>query len=146
MILLDVNVLVHAYREEAPDHALYARWLHRAVEADEPCGVTGVVLSGMVRIVTNPRVFRTPAPTSGALEFAEALLDRPTVLRVEPGTRHWAIFTRLCKEAGAKGDLVPDAWLAAVAVESGSELITADRGFARFPGLRWRHPLAAQPG
>lgn len=77
-----------------------------------------------------------------ALEFADALLDRPNVLRVEPGARHWRIFTRLCDEAGAKGDLVPDAWLAAVAVESGSELITADRGFARFPGLRWRHPLA----
>lgn len=141
MILLDVNVVVYAYREEAPEHAAYARWLGQAIQSDEPCGVSDVVLSGVVRIVTNPRIFRTAAPTERALGFADALRGGPNVIRVEPGPRHWPIFKRLCTEAGAKGDLIPDAWLAALAIESGSELITADRGFARFPGLRWRHPV-----
>lgn len=144
MILLDVNVLVYAHREETRQHAAYARWLAEALHSEEPCAVNGVALAGMVRLVTNPRIFQTPSPTERALEFCAALRERPNVLRVEPGERHWPIFTRLCHDAGAKANLIPDAWLAALAVESGSELITADRGFARFPGLRWRDPIAAR--
>ena len=60
-----------------------------------------------------------------------------------PGERHWDIFQRLCREANAKGNLIPDAYLAALAIESGAEWITTDRDYARFPGLRWRHPLNA---
>jgi toxin-antitoxin system PIN domain toxin len=141
VILLDVNVLVYAYREEAPQHPAYARWLGEAVASDQACGINDVVMSGVVRIVTNPRVFRTPAPIDRALEFADALRAQPTVVKVDPGHRHWSIFTRLCKDVGAKGNLVPDVWLAALAIESGSELISADRDFARFPALKWRHPL-----
>ena len=63
-------------------------------------------------------------------------------MRIEPGERHWQIFERLCREASARGNLVPDAWLAALAIESGSEWITTDRDYTRFPGPRWRHPLA----
>jgi len=62
-------------------------------------------------------------------------------LSVQPGGRHWDIFTRLCRNVSARGNLVPDAYLAALAIESGSELITTDRDFSRFPSLRWRHPL-----
>lgn len=144
MILLDVNILVYAHREELPQHPTHARWLDQALASDEPCGVSDQVLASMVRLVTNRKVFRTPSPTERALDFAGCLRDRSNVIRVEPGVRHWPIFARLCREAGAKGNLVPDAWLAALAVESGSELITTDRGFARFPGLRWRDPMAAQ--
>lgn len=60
---------------------------------------------------------------------------------MSPGERHWEIFTRLCRSARARGNLVPDAYLAALAIESGTEWITTDRDYARFPGLRWRHPL-----
>ena len=60
----------------------------------------------------------------------------------QPAARHWAIYEQLCVAAGAKGNLVSDAFIAALAIESGCELITTDRDFARFPGLRWRHPLA----
>jgi len=146
VILLDVNVLVYAYREEAPEHHAFARWLREAGEAEELCGVSDVVLSGVVRITTNPRIFRTPAPLEHVLDFANALRGRPSVVGVDPGPRHWPIFTRLCRQTGAKGDLVPDLWLAALALDSGAELITADRGFARVPGLRWRHPLAPDDG
>ncbi|TAK75093.1 MAG: PIN domain-containing protein, partial [Dehalococcoidia bacterium] len=74
--------------------------------------------------------------------FANTLRSSPGVVIVGAGDRHWDIFERLCLEAGARGNLVTDAYLAALAIESGSELITTDRDFARFPGLRWRHPLA----
>jgi toxin-antitoxin system PIN domain toxin len=76
-----------------------------------------------------------------AVRFAEALRSAPNRVRLEPGERHWDIFTGLCREADVRGNLVPDAWLAALAIESGSEWITTDRDFARFPGLRWRHPF-----
>lgn len=100
------------------------------------------MLSGFVRVATHPRVFDPPAPAAAALAFADALRAQPNAVLVAPGPRHWIIFERLCLAAGAKGNLVPDAFLAALAIESGSEWITTDRDFSRFPGLRWRHPLA----
>jgi len=77
------------------------------------------------------------------LAFADALRSQPNAVIVAPGPRHWEIFDRLCRHVEARGNLVPDAYLAALAIESGSEWITAVRDFSRFPGLRWRHPLAA---
>lgn len=79
---------------------------------------------------------------SHALEFVEVLRVPPHCLHVVPGPRHWEIFVRLCKESGAKGNVVPDAYLAALALESGSEWMTTDRGYGRFPGLRWKDPGA----
>ena len=95
-----------------------------------------------MRIVTHPRVFDPPVPIAAALEFADSLRSQPNAVLVSPGESHWAIFERLCVAAGARGNLVPDAYLAALAIESGSEWITTDRDFSRFPGLRWRHPLS----
>jgi hypothetical protein len=100
-----------------------------------------LVLSGFVRLVTHPRIFKTPTPIGTALSLAAGLLDRPNCVRVNPGPRHWGIFSTLCQAADVRGNLVPDAYFAAVAIESGSEWITTDRDYARFPGLRWRHPL-----
>ncbi len=100
-----------------------------------------LVLSGFLRVVTHPRVFDPPAPITDALGFCAAVRNQPNCTSLAPGPRHWDIFTDLCREAGAKGNLVPDAYLAALAIESGSEWITTDRDFSRFPGLRWRHPL-----
>lgn len=100
------------------------------------------MLSGFVRVVTHPRVFDPPDTVDAALAFANALRAQPTALPVAPGDRHWEIFERLCRATGVKGNLVPDAYLAALAIETGSEFITTDRDFSRFPGLRWRHPLS----
>lgn len=75
------------------------------------------------------------------MEFVSAVRDRPNAVRVSPGARHWEIFVRICRDAGARGSLIADAYLAALAIESGSELVTTDRDFSRFPGLAWRHPL-----
>jgi len=100
------------------------------------------VLSGFVRVVTHSRIFPVPTPLSEALAQAEGLRARPNCVQVAPGTRHWEIFVRLCLAVHAKGSLVADAYLAALAIESGSEWITTDRDYSRFPDLRWRHPLA----
>lgn len=143
MLLFDVNVLVHAHRQDAPDHPRYRKWLEATLVSDSAYGVADIVLSGFLRIVTHPKVFREPTPLEKALAFVTEVRDRPNAVGIAPGPRHWEIFTRLCREGGVRGNLVPDAWLAALAVESGCEWVTTDRDFARFPGLRWRHPLQA---
>ncbi|MGH2444910.1 MAG: type II toxin-antitoxin system VapC family toxin [Candidatus Limnocylindria bacterium] len=137
-----MNVLVHAFHEGAPDHVRYRDWLTAAAESDAPLAVSDLVLSGFIRVATHPRIFSPPAPIDEAIAFAIALRTQPNAVAVIPGARHWEIFERLCLAVGAKGNLVPDAYLAALAIESGSEWITTDRDFSRFPGLRWRHPLA----
>lgn len=114
------------------------------MDGDEPFGVPSLVFSGFLRIVTHPRVFSVPSPLPRALGFVEGVRQSAAFLSVEPGPRHWTIFRRLCEEAGAKGNLVADAYLASIAIESGSQWITTDRDYARFPGLMVRHPLRAK--
>lgn len=141
MRLLDVNVLVYAHRADAPDHQPYRHWLEDLVDSGELFATPDLVLSGFIRVVTHPRVFDPPSSLDDALQFVEAVRNVPNQVPVAPGSGHWAIFTDLCRRAGAKGNLVPDAYLAAMAIESGATWITTDRDYARFPGLRWRHPL-----
>lgn len=141
MILPDVNVLVYVHREDAPGHSAYSQWWQEQISSDQAIGMADLVLSGFLRIVTNRRVFEPPTPLETALQFVEEIRSLPNYVEVAPGRRHWDIFTGLSQTANAKGNLIPDAYLAALAIESGSEWITADRDFARFTGLRWRHPL-----
>lgn len=143
MILPDVNVLVYACRRDSPEHEAYRRWLDGVVNGDSAFGVAELVLSAVVRLVTNRRIFHEPSTTASALDFTASLRNRPNCTPIRSGSGHWDIFTRLCRETNARGNLVPDAYLAALAIESGCEWITTDRDFARFQGLRWRHPLAS---
>ncbi|MBI2886797.1 MAG: type II toxin-antitoxin system VapC family toxin [Chloroflexi bacterium] len=141
MLLPDVNILVYAYRADAPHHGRFRQWLEDLIYGDEAYGVCDPVLSGFLRIVTHPAVFRPPSPIDSALAFVEELRGQPNCVLLAPGARHWDIFTRLCQTSGARGNLVPDAYLAALAIESGNEWITTDGDYARFPGLRWRRPF-----
>jgi hypothetical protein len=140
VILPDVNVLVQAFRSDTSDHASCRTWLQGVVNGDARYGMSPQVLSGVVRVTTHPRVFAEPSSLQEVFEFCSVLLGQPHCVTVQPGERHWQIFARLCAEADARGNLVPDAWFAALAIESGCEWITLDRDYARFPGLRWRVP------
>lgn len=142
MILPDVNALVYAHDRSALHHEAYRTWLQTILNGDAAFGLCDVVLSGFIRIVTHPRILKTPIHLGQALDLVNELREHPGSLIIEPGERHWRIFDQLCRHLNAAGNAVPDAYLAALAIESGSELATADRGFARFPGLRWRHPIA----
>jgi toxin-antitoxin system PIN domain toxin len=141
MRLPDVNVLIYAHREDAPEHDRYAAWLLALTAADEPFAVSEVVLASFLRIVTNPRIFDPPSPMAAAIAFCQRLVDWPRAVLIVPSRRHWDLFVKYC--ANIQGPLVTDAYLAALAVEQGCELITTDSDFARFGGLRWRHPFAA---
>lgn len=141
MILPDVNVLIYAHREDAGDHVRYRRWLEETLDGPSPVGMSDMVLAGVLRIVSHPRVFTTPTPAAEGIAFVDQLRTHPNVRIVSPGARHWTLFLDLCRKAGAKGNLVSDAWHAALAIESGCEWVTTDRDFARFPGLAWRTPF-----
>jgi toxin-antitoxin system PIN domain toxin len=142
MLLPDVNVLIYAHRSDShADHASYAQWLTGLATGPEPFALSSLGLVGVVRIVTNPRVFRRPSTHNEVFDFIGALIARPTARLVNPGPRHIEIFEELCRRSGAAGKLVADAHHAAVAVEHGCTLVTTDSDFDRFPGLRWQHPL-----
>jgi toxin-antitoxin system PIN domain toxin len=146
VLLPDVNVLIYAHRAETHDHAAYSRWLVQLATGDAPFACSELALSGFLRIVTNPRIFREPTPVKTAMAFTRELLGCERCVRVRPGPGHWEIFERLCHETGASGPLIADAYHAALAIEHGCELVTTDGDFARFPGLRWSHPLKAPGG
>lgn len=140
MILPDVNVLVNAFRSDASDHGLCRSWLDAVVNGESRYGMSPQVLSAVVRVATHPKVFKQPSRLEEVLRFGEVLLTQPHCVVVQPGDAHWGIFTRLCREADARGNLVPDAWFAAMAIEAGCEWVTLDRDYSRFPGLTWRLP------
>jgi toxin-antitoxin system PIN domain toxin len=137
---LDVNVLLYAHQRASPQSDEYAAWLERFVSSTTMFGIPELVLAGFIRVATNPRAFNPPSTSVQAFSFLEGLIAMPGRVSVLPGPGHLALFRELC-EAVPGGNDVTDAYLAALAIEDDAELITADRGFARFPGLRWRHPL-----
>lgn len=146
MILPDVNVLVYAYRREAEDHDTYAAWLTTVVAGQDELALADHCLTGFLRIVTNPRIFGAPAPTAEALAFVDRLRRsrRGRPVAATPAT--WDVFAgHVAQDRGIRGNLVPDAYLAALAVSHGCRLATADRGFARFTGLEFFDPAAAEP-
>lgn len=145
MLIADVNIFLYAFRKESPAHHDHRQWLTDALGGAEPFGVSDVVLSGFLRIVTNHRVYVEPTPPERALEFCTAVLGAPAAVAVRTGTAHWDIFSGLVKSVGARANRIPDAWLAALAIEHGATWITTDAGFATFPGLRWRKPVLGPP-
>lgn len=144
MLAIDVNVIVSAFRTDASDHEPMRAWLEAAVNDAEPLGVSDAALGAAVRVLTHPRVFDPVTPLPHVLAQAANLRDHAGVVTLTPGARHWEIFDRLCRSAEARGNLVSDAQHAAISVEHGATWISKDRDFARFPGLRWRHPLDRQ--
>jgi uncharacterized protein len=142
LILPDVNVLLYAFEPDVPEHAAHKAWLETLIGDGQPYGMSPQVLASVVRIVTRPKTFAPPTSLARALDFTGALMEQPYCHIIQPGPRHWDIFTRLCRSANARGNLVQDAWFAALAIESGCEWITNDRDYARFDGLNWRVPFS----
>jgi toxin-antitoxin system PIN domain toxin len=140
MLLPDVNVLVNAFLDTAPAHRRDREWLDSLVNGPSRFAMSELVISGFVRVVTHPRIQRVPTPPAVALAYASTILSSPRCVRLRPGDRHLPIFHQLVAEVGATGNTIPDAFHAALAIESGSTWVTNDRGFARFPGLRWQLP------
>jgi toxin-antitoxin system PIN domain toxin len=143
MLIPDVNVLIYAHRAESPEHERYAEWLTSLATGEEPFALSELACSAFIRIVTNPKVWKTATSPELAFRFIEQLRKRANARTLCHGPESWKIFSRLCLESKARGKLVADAYHAALAIEHGCEFVTADADFSRFSGLRCRHPLRA---
>jgi toxin-antitoxin system PIN domain toxin len=141
VIAFDVNVLLQAFMPLSPHHARCRSVVQEVLGSGAGIGVSELVLAAVVRIATNPRVFRPPASTPRAFAFCAALLGHDHAVAIAPGARHWRIFRDLVEASGIRGADTTDAYLAALAIEQGCEWWTADAGFGRFAGLRWRNVL-----
>lgn len=144
MIAPDVNVLLYAFREESERHAEYRSWLESALGGSERVALFEPVLASVLRIATHPAIFRTPTPRRATEAFLDACLAAPSAQPVRAELRHWELFRELCTRADCRGNLVQDAYLAAVALEHNCTFVTTDRHFTKFPRLRWQHPLDQQ--
>lgn len=145
MLCVDVNVLVDAFRPGAPSHPVVRPWLEGALTGPEQVAILPVVASGFLRLVTSRRVFPDPTPLPEAMAFVDAVLSAPRALLVPPGAGQWAHFTALVIDLHLTGDDVPDAFIAAAAMELGATLVSSDRGFRRYPALRTLDP-SSPPG
>ena len=137
VLLPDVNVILAGFRRDHDHHRPARAFLEEARSAGELVGLSDVALVSVVRLATNPRVFVRPDTAEAVIEYLEVLLEPPGQL-IRAGATHWPRFTGLCRQLGLRGNLVPDAYLAGLALEQGARLITFDRGFGRYPALRWR--------
>lgn len=142
MILPDVNVLVYARRQDHAEHEPARAWLETELSSGRPFALADIVVAGFLRIVTHPRIYERPTPLTGAIAAVDAIRERSNCVPVSPGPRQWSILHDLLERADARGNLVPDAHLGAIAIEHGATVATRDRGFARFPGVAWVDPLA----
>lgn len=144
LVLPDVNVLVAALHPSARNHHTYREWLDALVNSNDELAVIPATLVGTVRIVTNPRIFDPPAGLGVARDFVATIRGAPATRTLVANDEVWTRFDHLlADDVQARGNLVPDAWLAAVALAHGARLASADRGMARWPDLDWFDP--AQP-
>lgn len=140
MFLLDVNVALAAHHADHPHHRSVRRWFDQLLACDDPFTVPNIVWASFLRLATNRRIFEVPSPRTEAFGFIEATNAQPHHLSTSPGPRHLALLREICDEADASGDLIPDAVIAAIAVEHHCDVVTLDRDFARFASVRHLRP------
>jgi len=136
VILIDANLLLYACNETAPQHAVARKWLDETITSGEPVRFAWSTLNTFLRIVTHRSIFPRPMNLEEAIHIVDELLRRPSVAVLDPAERYWSIFAPLVVQSQARGDLIPDAHLAALAIEHGATLCTTDKDFTRFDGLR----------
>jgi len=143
MILIDANLLLYAYDSGSEFHRAAADWLRAAFSGSELTGLAWVTILAFLRISTHPRMRAQPFTSAEAVAIVQEWLDQPNVRVLAPTARHWTILKDLISKGQVRAALMTDAHLAALAIEHGAVLYTNDRGFTRFPGLKWSNPLEA---
>ena len=140
MLLCDANVLLYAVNSDAPNHTAARSWLDGALSGGETVAFPWAVLLAFLRLATHPAVFPSPLSADTAIAQVREWLRQPAATVAEPGARHLELLVGLLTESGVGGNLVSDAHLAALAIEVDAALVSFDRDFARFAGLRWSAP------
>jgi uncharacterized protein len=141
--LVDANVLLYAVDERSPHHKVAKPWLEERLSGPETFAFAWAVLLAFIRLVTNPRVFERPLSGEEALDLVDSWLAQSNATILHPTDRHSRLLRELLAPLGTAGNLTSDAHLAALAIEHGAELCSADADFGRFPGLQWTNPLTS---
>lgn len=141
MIIPDINLLLYAYDSDSPFNEKAVAWWQRCLSGTEPVGIPQVVAFGFVRLGTHPSVFENPMTIAEASECVRSWLAQPVAQVLESGPDHLHQVLKLLETVGTGGNLVTDAQIAAMAIEYGAVLHTADADFMRFPALRWFNPV-----
>jgi hypothetical protein len=142
VILVDANLLIYAIDADSPHHERARSWLEDALSGESWVGLPWVVILAFLRITTRAGIMRNPLPPSDALGYVDSWFGQPNVRAVGPGENHWAILGNLLRASGTAGNLTTDAHLAALALEHGSSIASADNDFKRFAGVMHINPLA----
>lgn len=141
MILVDANLLIYAGSKSSPQYDPARQWLDAQLNQSTRVGLPWPSVLAFLRVVTNPRIYERPASMNEAWRLAESWLDCPNVWVPAPTQNHRVVLAGLLRLPSIRSNLVPDVHLAALAIEHGLTLCSADADFARFPGLRWTNPL-----
>jgi toxin-antitoxin system PIN domain toxin len=139
--IIDLNLLIYAVNADAPRHDRAKAWLEGAVNGYERVGLAWAVILGFLRITTNGRIMPRPLSADQAVTVIDRWLDHPNIVVVTPGERHWEVLKKITGPLGLASNLTSDAHLAALAIENGATLCSADTDFGRFSSLKWVNPL-----
>lgn len=141
MIIPDINLLIYAHNDQAPEHAKARAWWEGLLNGKVPVGLPWISISGFIRLMTHPRVLTQPLDIHQAISHVRSWLAQPPVRILQPGSSFESLFLNYLVQLGSGGNLTTDAQLAALAVEHQAQLHSCDVDFSRFPGLRWVNPL-----
>ncbi len=144
MIFPDINLLIYAYNSDFEHHDLCADWLESVINGNSTVCFSWHTIMGFMRIITTPRMFPNYFTANESMELASVLMNSPNATMLTPGENHFRIFKGLVKEAGITGAKLADAHIAALAIEHGATLASADRDFRLFDGLRLINPLSVK--
>jgi uncharacterized protein len=143
VILVDANLLLYAHDQTSPDHDKARVWWDQQLSGTLPVCLCWSVINTFLRISTNRRIFSQPLELTHAVDYVQAWLGQKCVRIVAPTEQHWSTYRRLLLESQSRGNLVMDAHLAAIAIDHGCVMCSADHDFSRFKGLKWKNPLAS---
>ncbi len=141
MILIDANLLIYAINRDADQHQRARKWLEQTLSGATEVGLAWIVVLAFIRITTRAGILAKPLHYTQALAYVDGWLSQPHVDVLSPGVHHWSIFRNLLSNTGSAGNLTTDAHLAALAIEIGAEIYSADYDFRRFPGITHINPL-----
>ena len=141
MKIVDLNILLYTINTSFEQHEKILKWWVDSLNDDEPIGLTWVVLSGFIRLSTNPRIFPKPLLTDKALEKVDVWLKHPNTVIAQESNNHFQILCELLNTVGSAGNLTTDAHLASIAIGRGAVMVSCDNDFSRFENLRWINPL-----
>jgi uncharacterized protein len=142
VIVLDANILLYAYDADSDKHAKARAWVEEVFSGASPVGLPWQTLLAFMRIVTNPRLTGKRFTTVEVADLVDQWVKQPNVRLLGPEDNHWSFLRQMIVDGQVRGPLITDAQLAALTIEYGGILHTTDRDFSRFPGLRWKNPIA----